>query len=148
MLKQTDFLSGVELESFSPLMDTEIEFGQGETVLLVESNETLLKLGKSVLEKLNYRVFTALGRDELIKMQYLPQEQIDLFILDTGLPKADGQEIIKKIRQHQPQARIMFAASSDPAICSECCEHIAEELIIHKPYTVHSISRMIYQNLH
>ena len=134
-------------EIISSLPNSEIEFGQGETVLLVESSETLLRLGKSVLEKLNYRVFTALSRAELVKRQYLSQQKIDLFILDTGLPKRDGKEIIRDIRRDQSQAKILFAASSDPAVCSECCEQISAELIINKPYTVHSISRTIFQAL-
>lgn len=125
----------------------DIAFGQGETVLLVERSEALRKLGQSVLEKLNYRVLTALGKNDLLAQQYLSRERIDLLILDTGLPKNDGQEIITAVRRQQPEARILFAASNDPAICSECCEYVPAELIINKPYSVQGLSRTIYQTL-
>jgi len=42
-------------------------FGRGETILLADNNTNLLKLGRSLLTKLNYRVVTAHNETQVIE---------------------------------------------------------------------------------
>ena len=81
--------------------------GQGETVLIVEDDETVRLLVTQVLEELGYRYIEA--RDARSAVPHLESnERIDLLITDVGLPNMDGRQLADLARQHRPDLRILF----------------------------------------
>ncbi|MCF7877176.1 MAG: response regulator transcription factor [Candidatus Omnitrophica bacterium] len=68
-------------------------------ILIVEDDKNILKLIKYNLEKEGFSVFTAItGEDGL---DIVEQEDIDLAILDLMLPKMDGLDLCRKIKQDE-----------------------------------------------
>jgi DNA-binding response OmpR family regulator len=127
--------------------ETTIAFGAGETVLLIEQDETLLKLGKNLLENLNYQVLTASDCHEVAKQAYMSRYKIDLLILDGAAPITDSKEIVRRVREHRPQAKTLFSTVHDTKLETECGKKISSEKILSKPYTIHSFSQTVYQIL-
>lgn len=128
--------------------DLTIAFGHGETVLLVERNKTLLKLGKAILEQLNYQVLTAQDGLELEERNDIAQYQFDLLILDAAMPLKEIEEITRQVCGHQPLAKTLFSTVYDSWLETGCCEKIGSEMIISKPFTIRSFSQAIHQTLH
>ncbi len=75
-----------------------------EHILIVEDDRPISKLIKYNLEKEGYRCSAVITGEEALKI--LDQETIDLIILDIMLPKRDGFEICKDIKQNKETARI------------------------------------------
>ncbi len=68
-------------------------------ILVVEDDKNILKLIKYNLEKEGFTVFTAItGEDGL---DIVEQEDIDLAILDLMLPKMNGLDLCRKIKQDE-----------------------------------------------
>ncbi len=68
-----------------------------ETILLVEDEEVIRNLGKSVLEKKGYTVLEAEdGMQGLSRVQEYGT-QIDLIILDLSMPKLSGREFLEEL---------------------------------------------------
>jgi len=132
----------------SQLSKTTIAYGYGETVLLIERNASLLELGKNALEKLNYQVITATDADDFARHCDLPSCDIDLLILDGEAPIKESKEIVRQVHQHCPEAKTLFASVHDATLETECGKKIDGEKIINKPYTIHSLSQIVYQTLH
>ncbi|MCR4337733.1 MAG: response regulator transcription factor [Candidatus Omnitrophica bacterium] len=68
-----------------------------KTVLVVEDDQHISKLVKYNLEKAGYRCLTSITAEGAFLI--LDQEAIDLLILDVMLPKMDGLEFCRLLRQ-------------------------------------------------
>lgn len=66
-------------------------------ILIVEDDTHISKLVKYNLEKEGYTCFTAITGEDAIST--VEQEYIDLMVLDIMLPKMDGLEVCKLVRQ-------------------------------------------------
>jgi two-component system, OmpR family, alkaline phosphatase synthesis response regulator PhoP len=80
-------------------------------ILVVDDEQSIVTLLKYNLEQAGYSVITALdgeeGRD--LALQQLP----DLMILDLMLPKMDGIEVCKQIRQQKVMIPILMLTAKD-----------------------------------
>lgn len=126
----------------------DIVYGHGETVLLVDSNKNLLRLGKTLLEKLNYQAVTARDGEELLTLCEKLQGDIDLLILDSFTTKIERRELLQKLAKMLPQAKAIFSSVNDRKIGIECCcDKFLPDTILQKPYSVSGFSRAIHEAL-
>lgn len=123
-------------------------FGRGETILLADNNANLLKLGRSLLTKLNYRVITAHNETQVIETCLLSGNKIDLLILDTEVTQHRWDKILNQIRTRQPQLKALFYTVCDWLIDPNCRKIIGQSPVMSKPYSISEFSRMIDQTLH
>lgn len=65
-------------------------------ILIVEDNIDIHNLIKEVLEKENYKVLSSYTGTDVI--QTLENEKVDLILLDLMLPKINGEEIVKMVK--------------------------------------------------
>lgn len=81
-------------------------------VLIVEDEKKLLKLLEEGLNLLGYVTDTASDGEEALDLSYV--ENYDIIILDINLPKKDGFEVLRDIRQFNREVNIiMLTARSD-----------------------------------
>lgn len=67
------------------------------TILIAEDDNDIVKLLKLYLESSGYKVFTV--DNGLSAFELILKEQIDLAVVDIMMPKMDGYELIKKVRE-------------------------------------------------
>ncbi len=79
-----------------------------ETVLLVEDEPMILRLGMAMLEHLGYRVLTASGPEEAIQTAEKHPEAIDLLITDVVMPGMDGRELSEKLTLRCPGIKCLY----------------------------------------
>ncbi|MBD1372787.1 response regulator transcription factor [Hazenella sp. IB182357] len=78
----------------------------GKRILVVDDEQSIVKLLKFNLEKEGYDVEVAYdGQVAIDKLQYL---SVDLLILDLMLPKMDGLEVCRRIRQGKKHLPILM----------------------------------------
>ncbi len=73
-------------------------------ILVVDDEPDLVDLVGYNLRKAGYKVFTA--RDGLEALQLLPQARPDLILLDILMPRMDGIELCRTLRQRPEYAHI------------------------------------------
>jgi PAS domain S-box-containing protein len=81
--------------------------GSGETVLVVEDEETVRILIVEVLAELGYRVLQAANGEEAIR-HVKAGGPIDLLISDVGLPGLNGRQVAEIARANRPGLRVLF----------------------------------------
>ena len=128
------------------LCESSIAYGRGETILLADADQTLLKLGKTMLEKLNYRVLTAGSCEEVITR--CSSSGIDLVILDTVLARHARTALLDRVREIQPDVRTLYCSVYGNSLDTQCCAAVEGEQIVFKPYTVSTFSQAITRILH
>jgi len=121
--------------------------GQGELILLVDDEPMVLEMGADVLESLGYRVLQASNGLEAVDIFSTHQHEIALVITDIVMPKLGGMETAKRIRQIQPDIKIIFSTGYDPD--STLTQNILanHEIILSKPYHINDLSAEITKAL-
>ncbi|MCB0737890.1 MAG: response regulator, partial [Bacteroidetes bacterium] len=75
-------------------------------VLMVEDDDSLGSILREYLELKNYNVTHAKDGEEALKL--FKQEQYDICLLDVMMPKVDGFEVARKIRESDDYLPIIF----------------------------------------
>lgn len=83
----------------------------GDKVLVIDDDTTLLNLLKQSLGKAGYQVITA--TNGLNGLQKMYEEHPDLIILDVMMPRMDGWETCRRIREMSQVPIIMLTAKDE-----------------------------------
>ena len=81
-------------------------------ILIVDDESRMRKLVHDFLAKSNYQVLEAEDGEEAVDL-FFDQKDIALVILDVMMPKMDGWQVCKEIRQYSTVPIIMLTAKSD-----------------------------------
>jgi len=143
-----------EKEQVAKEESTTIPQGQGETILMVEDNESLRQGGRDLLELLGYRVLTAANGREALEICRVVKEtrpesgrRIDLVITDLVMPKMGGKQLMQELGKINPDLKVL-------ALTGYAMEQSQEELkeagfldVIYKPFDVDKLARVIHRAL-
>jgi DNA-binding response OmpR family regulator len=108
-------------------------------ILVVDDEQDIIETLKSGLSRQGYEVITAYnGEEALVKVR---DEDPDIILLDLIMPKLNGFEVLKEIRQkHKDRWRpvIIISAKSDLDSTKECYQLEADHYLI-KPCSLENI---------
>lgn len=82
-----------------------------QRILIVDDEQSIVTLLKYNIEKAGFETDAAFDGEEAI--QKIEQNNYDLVILDVMLPKLDGMEIIKTLRQNKNNVPVLMATALD-----------------------------------
>lgn len=82
-----------------------------QTVLLIDDDVELVEMLKEYIEQENFKVQVA--HDGATGAQMALQQSFDIVVLDIMMPKLNGIETLKAIRQHSNTPVIMLTAKGD-----------------------------------
>ena len=141
------FLPAVEPPAEQPeAQRQEAPPGKG-LVLLMDDDEMVRDLGRSILEHLGYEGFVAQDGSEaldLYRAAYASGRPFDLVILDLTVPGGmGGKEAVGKLLEMDPGARVVVSSgySNDPIMAEH--EHHGFIGVIPKPYTIKSMAHLL-----
>jgi two-component system, OmpR family, response regulator CpxR len=91
-------------------------------ILCVDDNEQALSVRKFMLETRGYRVLASLVPDEALEV--FRQGGIDLVLSDLTMPRMDGNELARRMKEIAPEVPILLISGSvkayERAICGDC----------------------------
>jgi two-component system cell cycle sensor histidine kinase/response regulator CckA len=113
--------------------------GKG-TILIVDDEEYIRSILQTLLEKLGYRVISAVNGKEALEVYAHHQEIIDLVILDLIMPVMNGKEAFDRLRQMNEKVKVLI--SSGHSTGEDAGFPLQQGLhgFIQKPFTMNSIS--------
>ena len=79
-----------------------------ETILLVEDDEAILNLGKTILENLGYTVLAAPTPEYAIHLAEDHPGDIHLLITDVVMPEMNGRELAEKLGAFRPNLKWLY----------------------------------------
>lgn len=82
-----------------------------DKILIVDDDKNIAELLKIYLEKENFTTVTAFDGKEAIAL--FEQEHPDLVLLDVMLPKLDGWQVCRQIRENSSTSVIMLTAKGE-----------------------------------
>ncbi|MEK6571246.1 MAG: PAS domain S-box protein, partial [Bacteroidota bacterium] len=121
--------------------------GGSETLLVVEDEETLLKLLQDLLQEKGYRVLAAKNGIEAVEKYKKRQDKIALVLTDLGLPILSGWDAFRQMKEINPKVKVIIASGYlDPNAKSELLKHGAKDFV-QKPYEPNEILEKIREVL-
>ncbi|MGA2622572.1 MAG: response regulator [Bacteroidota bacterium] len=114
-----------------------------ETILLVEDEEMLLDLMKTLLEAKGYHVLTAEDGVEAVEVFTRHKDEIAVVISDMGLPKLGGWEAFQKMREIRGNVNVILASGYfDFNLKADIIKAGAKDFV-QKPYDPEEITEKI-----
>jgi DNA-binding response OmpR family regulator len=114
-------------------------------LLYVDDEPALRELVQNHLSLEGFEVETAADGYEALTL--LNTSKFDLVLLDIHMPKMDGLEVLKYMKLHQINSRlIMLTGDGDPHLVAECVKYGATDYLT-KPYNYHELIAAIDRSL-
>lgn len=88
----------------------EILRGNGELILVVDDEVSILSITRQTLETFGYRVITADDGAQAVGVYADHRSEIDLVLTDMMMPVMDGGALIKALRRMDPDIRVIAAS--------------------------------------
>lgn len=80
------------------------------TVLVVENEQFVLDLLEKVMSEGGYQVLLAADGEEAIETYCRHKTEIDVVLLDVGLPKVHGVNVFYKMKSENPDVRVIIVS--------------------------------------
>ena len=112
-----------------------------ETILLVEDDAEVRSVATRILRRNGYRVLEAENGAEALRVCENESEPVDLIVTDIVMPEMGGTELAKRVRETQPDARILFTSGyTEDAVIRQSLLHAGEDFI-EKPFTPATLAK-------
>ncbi len=114
-----------------------------ETLLLVDDENMVLDVTRSMLQSLGYRVFCASNGREAMEIYRGKKDEIDLVILDMIMPGVSGSETFDGLRKINPKQKVLL--SSGYSIHGEAKELLERGCsgFLQKPFQLKDLAREV-----
>ncbi len=121
--------------------------GHGETVLVVDDEESVLEVVQQTLENYGYNVLTARNGEQALAAYLGNQAGIGVVLTDLMMPVMDGAATIRGLRHINPQVKVIAASGlgSDPN--GNSLRDLGVKYFVSKPYTAKTILQMLHDIL-
>lgn len=81
-----------------------------ETILAVDDEDSILSLLERSLPAYGYRLFTAQDGQEALDVYRRHKNEIDLILLDLSMPGMSGKEVLARLLEISPRAKMLIAS--------------------------------------
>lgn len=143
------YLPAIETEDAraAEIEKTESPRGDGEYVLVVDDEELIRKVARTILEECGYRVLTAANGAEALAIYKERQAEIAAVVTDMMMPVMDGAALIRAISEINPQIAIVSASGLLETNEENQTRFPAVKAFLPKPYTAEKLLDALAQVL-
>jgi len=121
--------------------------GGTETILIVEDEESVLKLSRDMLEVLGYKVLTAQKTEEALQLVREYDGRINLLLTDVVMPDMNGKELSERIISIKPGMKCLYMSGYTADVIAR--QGILDKGIqfIPKPFSLRDLSAKVREAL-
>ena len=131
----------VRHEKAEPVVET-VAKGTG-TILLIDDEEMIIKVGEELLQELGYNVIAARSGEEAVKLYNKNRDKIDLVVMDMIMPGMGGGETFDRLKAVNPDVKVLLSSGySINGQASKILERGCDGFI-QKPFNLNQLSEKI-----
>ena len=144
LLPVTDQAVAAAAEPDYPLADLR---GRGQTILLVEDEESLRTMASRILVRNGYQVCAADNGAEAVRVAADPAWPVDLLVTDMVMPGMLGVEVMGRIRATRPQLPVLFISGYAQQVLDFHGIAAQDHDILQKPFAEKALLNRVRQAL-
>jgi len=110
------------------------------TVLVVDEDETVLELGKDMLEELGFNALTALNGREAVEIFERRKKEIACIMLDMNLPDIGVDHALMEIKRIDPDIPVIISSGYANNSMKKLIQDMSIAGFLQKPYTLAKLS--------
>jgi len=118
-----------------------------EQILLIDDEESLLKMAKHMLASLGYKVVSEGSSVKALETFKSDPDQFDLIITDQSMPDLSGSELAEKVLRIKPDMSIILCSGFSSKVSEENAGEKGISKYVSKPYTKKSFASAIREVL-
>jgi len=144
---------GSIFEVYLPCIEEEIERAEDdmthpvpighERILFIDDEQTLVDLGKQMLERLGYEVVTRTNSIEALKLFKEESERFDLVVTDMTMPKMTGDKLAKEFMKIRSDIPVILCTGYSELISEEKAKGIGIREFIMKPLAIRELAIIV-----
>jgi CheY-like chemotaxis protein len=119
-----------------------------ETILLVEDEPAILKLGTRLLERLGYHVLPANEPAEALRLAEEHAGKIHLLISDVVMPAMNGRDLADLLTSRNPGLKCLFISGYTASVIAQHGVLEAGFHFVQKPFSTQDLARKVRDALH
>ena len=116
------------------------------TILLVDDDETVLGVGSLMIQKFGYKALQATNGREAIQIFQDNANAICLVILDEKLPDKFGTDICKRLKEFEPDVKVLHTSGLGKSLADDDFE-CGCEAFLRKPFRIAELSNKLKEML-
>jgi CheY-like chemotaxis protein len=122
-----------------------MSLGQGETILLVEDDPSVLDITRGMLNHLGYQVVTAMNGQEALTVYADRQDEIALVLSDVVMPDMEGMALFDALKTERPDVKVVMM--SGYPLGQKGAELLAQGVMewFQKPVPLQELARIIHR---
>jgi CheY-like chemotaxis protein len=113
------------------------------TVLVVEDEEHTARLLKTVLMRRGSTVLVALDGEAAVDTFESRWREIDAVLLDIGLPKIPGWEVMRRMKEINPSVKIIVASGNIAPELRADMHRVGVSHFVDKPYVFEGVAEKL-----
>ena len=126
---------------------TDEEWRGSGTVLLVDDEETVRRIGTTMMKRLGMTVITSVDGRDAIEIYKKQGDQIDCVVLDLTMPHMDGEETFRQLRRINPDVRVIMSSGYSEQEVIQRFRGKGIAGFIQKPYELKMLSEALREAL-
>jgi signal transduction histidine kinase/ActR/RegA family two-component response regulator len=113
------------------------------TVLVVEDEEKMLHALGKILAKQGYKVLTASDGEMALDIYERHNETIDVVLLDMGLPKMSGRDVLLRMKNRNPDVKVVIASGHFEDEMTSDIDQAGVKHLLRKPYMPDEVIKIL-----
>jgi PAS domain S-box-containing protein len=135
-------------QSSSPAASAAGQPGRGETVLVVDDEESVRRVTERILVRAGYDVMIAATGGLALEAVGSDAQPIDLLLTDVVMPEMRGPQLVERATRIRPALRVLYMSGYiHQAVTQLGIEHPEELLFVEKPFTADQLLARVRQAL-
>ena len=143
---------GTKVEVYLPIIPTPDWDGSGdqdviplgkETILFVDDEETIVRLGKELLSSLGYTVEVHTNSQEALHAFRHDPERFDLVITDQAMPGLTGEALSRELLRIRPELPIILCTGFSHIMTAEKAKALGIQAYLMKPLAIRDLAPIV-----
>jgi PAS domain S-box-containing protein len=124
-------------------VDEEVVNGSGQTILLVDDEESLVRLGEEMVAELGYDAVGLSSSEEALELFRAEPERFDAVLSDEAMPGLTGSELTIEIRKIRPNIPVVLMSGYVTPALSARAQDAGVVEVLAKPLVSREIARSL-----
>ena len=121
--------------------------GKDELVLVVDDEESILRVSKMILESNGYKVVTASDGPEAVAVFAQGINSISAVVTDIALPIMDGIALSRSLKKLKPSVAIIASTGQSEHVHAEELQKLGVTNLLTKPYDKRKLLETLHQTI-
>ncbi|MEM7353088.1 MAG: PAS domain S-box protein [Acidobacteriota bacterium] len=117
-------------------VDRSVEMHRDGTILVVDDETDVREMVQFALQDLGFRVLSAADGQQAVEVFRGHSEEIDLVLMDMTMPRMNGRQALREIRQLQADARVILSSGYSRKDVLRDLDGDEPNGFLRKPYTL------------